>query len=359
MREGQDTDVPSSEGSPKERVKRSGRLAAFVEAYTLVFLLIAIGLFFTFFSRTAATFGTLGNLQAVVGNQSVIAVVTLAALVPIASDEWDLSVGANAGLCSIIVAKAMSEGVAIPLAILLGIGVGFLVGLFNGIVVTRFGVNGIITTIGTATILNGVAQMITGGVSLLANIPQSVTHFGSGTWIGLPRIGWVLVLITVAVYYLLNDTPFGRYLYAIAANREAASLVGLRTRRLVTWAFICAGILAGVAGALWVARSGGASPRVGDQFLIPALSAAFLSAAVIKPGTFNVLGAIVAVFFLAVIGAGLNLAGTQQYVTNYVNGAFLIIGVGLAAYLGRRRRRGGSGSRKEAGDHTSVDSEGA
>lgn len=359
MSERQETKAPRSEGKPKERAKRSGRISAFIEAYTLVFLLIAIILFFTFYSRTAATFGTFGNLQAVIGNQSVIAVVTLAALVPIASDEWDLSVGANAGLCSIFVAKAMSVGAPIPLAILLGIGVGFLVGLFNGIVVTRFGVNGIITTLGTATILNGVAQMMTGGVSLLANIPQSVVGFGSATWIGVPRIGWVLLLITLAVYYLLNHTPFGRYLYAIAANREAAALVGLRTKRLVTWAFICAGILAGVAGALWVARAGGASPRVGDQFLIPALSAAFLSAAVIKPGIFNVWGAIVAVFFLAVIGAGLNLAGTQQYVTNYVNGAFLIIGVGLAAYLGRRRRRGARGSRKEAGDGASANSEGA
>lgn len=358
MSEEHETTALTDEAAPSERVKRSGRLSAFLEAYTLVFLLIAITLFFTFFSRTSATFGTLGNLQAVVGNQSVIAVVTLAALVPITSDEWDLSVGANAGLCSIVVAKTMSMGVAIPLAILLGIAVGSLVGLFNGVVVTRFGVNGIITTLGTATILNGVAQMMTGGVSLLADIPKSVVGFGSGTWIGLPRIGWVLLLITLAVYYLLNHTPFGRYLYAIAANREAAVLVGLRTRRLVTWAFICAGILAGVAGALWVARAGGASPRVGDQFLIPALSAAFLSAAVIKPGTFNVWGAIVAVFFLAVIGAGLNLAGTQQYVTNYVNGAFLIIGVGLAAYLGRRRRRGSRSSRKEAGDRTSVESEG-
>ena len=340
-------------------MKRTGRLSAFLESYTLVFLLIAIAVFFSFFHRTAATFGTLANLQALIGNQSVIAVVTLAALVPIACDEWDLSVGANAGLCSIFVAKTMSMGVAIPLAILVGIGAGFLVGLFNATVVTRFGVNGIIATLGTATILNGIAQMITGGVSLLADIPQSVIRFGSGTWIGLPRIGWVLVLITLVVYYLLNHTPFGRYLYAIAANREAASLVGLRTRRLVSWAFISAGILSGVAGALWVARAGGASPRVGDQFLIPALTAAFLSAAVIKPGIFNVLGSIVAVFFLAVIGAGLNLAGTEQYVTNFVNGAFLIIGVGLAAYLGRRRRRGSRGSRKEARDDKSAGAPGA
>jgi ribose transport system permease protein len=325
----------------KAPVRRTGRVSAFLEAYTLVLLLIAIVIFFSVFSRTADTFGTLGNLQAVIGNQAVIGIVTLAALIPIVCDEWDLSVGANAGLCSIFVADAMSHGVPVALSILLGIVAGLVVGVFNALVVTRLGVNGIIATLGTATILRGIAQMRTGGVALLANIPTSVVSFGSGTWLGIPRLGWVLLVVTLAVYYLLNHTPFGRYLYAIAANREAAALVGLRTRRLVSLAFIGGGVLAGVAGALWVARAGGASPRVGDQFLIPALSAAFLSAAVIKPGTFNVVGAIVAVFFLAVIGAGLNLAGTADYVTDYVNGAFLIIGVGLAAFLGRKRRAGG------------------
>lgn len=328
--------------APRFAVKTGGqsRLTSIFESYTLVFLLIAIAIFFSLFSKTAATFGTLGNLQAIIGNQSVVAVVTLAALIPIASDQWDLSVGACAGLCSVFVAQAMSNGVAVPLAIAIGIGAGFIIGCFNAFVVTKLNVNGIIATIGTSAILNGVAQMRTGGVAVVSNIPDVVIRFGSANFLGIPMTGWSLAVITLGAYYLLNHTPFGRYLYAIAANPQAAKLVGLRSKRMVAWAFIGAGVLAGVAGALWVARSGGASPRVGDQFLIPALSAAFLSAAVIRPGTFNVIGSIVAVFFLAVIGAGLNLAGTQNYVTNYVNGAFLIIGVGLAAYLGRKRREG-------------------
>ena len=97
-------------------------------------------------------------------------------------------------------------------------------------------------------------------------------------------------------------------------------------------------MLAGGAGALQVARAGGADPRVGEQFTLPALAAAFLSAAAIQPGRYNVWGTIVAIFFLAALNAGLNLAGSQDYVTNFVNGAALIIGVGLAAYLGRRRK---------------------
>ncbi|WP_259315731.1 ABC transporter permease [Capillimicrobium parvum] len=280
----------------------------------------------------------MGNFQAVVGNQAVVAIVALAALIPIACNEWDLSVGATAGVSSIYVASAMSSGTPVLVAILLGLGIGLVVGLFNAVVVTRFGVNGIIATLGTATLLAGVTQAKTGGVAIVANIPNSVVSFGSGNWLGIPKAGWLLIVITLGVYYLLNHTPFGRYVYAVGANPDAARLVGLRSNRLIGWSFVAAGVLAGGAGALQVARAGGADPRVGEQFTLPALAAAFLSAAAIQPGRYNVWGTIVAIFFLAALNAGLNLAGSQDYITNFVNGAALIIGVGLAAYLGRKRK---------------------
>jgi ribose transport system permease protein len=136
----------------------------------------------------------------------------------------------------------------------------------------------------------------------------------------------------------MSYTPFGRYLYAIGVNRTAARLVGLRTRLNLATAFVIAGALAGVAGILAVARAGGADPQLGDQLLLPAFAAAFLSAASIKPGRYNVGGLLVAVYFLAVLNNGLNLAGVEPYVNLYVNGGALIIGVGLAAHLGRKRR---------------------
>ena len=171
----------------------------------------------------------------------------------------------------------------------------------------------------------------------MANIPNSVVSFGSGNWLGIPKAGWLLMVITLGVYYLLNHTPFGRYLYAVGANLDAAQLVGLRSNRLIGWSFVAAGVLAGGAGALQVARPA-RRPARGQQFTLPALAAAFCSAAAIQPGRYNVWGTIVAIFFLAALNAGLNLAGSQDYITNFVNGAALIIGVGLAAYLGRRRK---------------------
>jgi ribose transport system permease protein len=333
------TDEASSDVvAPARRSPKADRLVAFLEAYAMVLLLLGTVLFFSFYPSTSSTFPTIGNFQNIVGNEAVVAMVALAALIPITCNELDFSVGACAGVSSIFVATAMSNGTAVAPAIALGVGIGLGVGVFNALIVTRVGVMGIIATIGSAALLDGLTQQKTGGVAIVANIPGSVVNFGSLNWFDVPRVGWLLVVVTVLVYYLLNHTPFGRYLYAIGSNKQAARLVGLRTSNLVGFAFVASGLLAGIAGAVEVARSAGADPRVGDQFTLPALAAAFLSAATIKPGRYNVVGTIVAVFFLAVLNAGLSLAGAQDYVVDYINGGALIVGVGLAAYLGRKRR---------------------
>jgi ribose transport system permease protein len=138
------------------------------------------------------------------------------------------------------------------------------------------------------------------------------------------------------VYYALNHTPLGRYAYAIGSNRSAARLVGIRSRLVLGGTFVASGALSGAAGVLEVARAGSADPNIGATLTLPALAAAFLSVAAIRPGRFNVGGTLVAIFFLAVLNSGLNLAGAADYVQNYVNGAALIVGVALSARLGGR-----------------------
>jgi ribose transport system permease protein len=318
--------------------RSSSRLLGFAEAYALVVLLGAVVVFFSLYSVTSESFPTTANVQAIIGNNSVLAIVALAALIPLVCNEFDLSVGAIAGVSSVFVASALSSGTPVVVAILIGVGIGLGVGIVNALIITRFGVNAVITTLGTATILAGVNQAKTGGLAIVSNIPPSVTDFGSGNTLGIPRTAFVLVVVALGVAYLLVQTPFGRYAYAFGSNPEAARLVGLRTRLTLGLTFVAAGGLAGAAGVLQVARAGGADPRVGESFTLPALAAAFLSAAAIKPGRYNVGGVLVAIFFLATLNSGLNLAGAQPYLSNYVNGAALIFGVGLAAFFGRRRK---------------------
>jgi ribose transport system permease protein len=303
----------------------------------MLLLLVMTAVFFSLYSETSDTFATWGNFQAVVSNQAVIAIVALGALIPLLCNEWDLSVGATAGLSSVFVASSLGSGISLSVAVLIGIALGAVIGLVNGLIITRAGVSAVITTLGMATIVDGIVNQKTGGLASNTNIPESLINFGSGNWLGVPCVAYALLAVVLGVVYVVSHTPVGRYLYALGSNPTGARLVGLRTKLLLGSTFVAAGTLSGIAGVLQVARAGGAAPEVGDNFTLPALAAAFLSAAAIRPGRYNVPGTLVAIFFLATLNSGLNLAGAPLYISNYVNGGALIIGVALAAYLGRKR----------------------
>ena len=133
-------------------------------------------------------------------------------------------------------------------------------------------------------------------------------------------IAYALVLV-LAVWYLLERTPFGRYLRATGMGRPAARLSGVRTERYLTSSFVLAALLASFAGFLLASRSGSAPPTLGPEFLLPAYAAAFLGAATIRPGFFNVWGTVVGAFLLAVGSNGLTLMGAQTWVANVFNGS--------------------------------------
>ncbi len=333
------TTLDANRRTPAEPESRGRKLRVIqmLEAYALLILLLGVAVFFSLWSKTSDVFLSTANLQTTIGNQSVVAVIALAALIPLVCQEWDLSVGAVAGLAAVMAASVLSGGTGLVVAICMSLLIGAGIGALNGIIVTRARVHAVIATLGMATILAGVTYQKTGGTPIVSNIPASVTDFGSANFLGIPQTAFVLIAVASFVYYLLEHTPFGRYLYALGVNASAAKLVGLRTKLLLFTAFVLAGLLSSIGGVLQVARAGGAEHRLGEGFTLPALAAAFLSAASVTPGRYNVGGVIIAIFFLATLNSGLNLAGAPPYVASYVNGAALIIGVGLAAYLGRKR----------------------
>ncbi len=307
------------------------------EAYALLGLTLVVAAFFTFWEPTSSTFLTPANIRSLASGNAVVAVVALAALVPLIAGEFDLSVGASAGLSAVLSAQVLAASQPVFLALAAALVIGACVGTINALLVTRLNVNAVVSTLGMSIIIAGLINQLTGGTTVAGNLPAWFLNFGAGSTIGIPNIVLVLAVIALAVYYLVDHTPYGRYLYAYGANPKAARLVGIRTRLTVGMTFVLAGIIAGSGGFLQVLRAGGADPRVGESLLLPAITAAFLSAAAIKPGRYNVGGTLVAVLFLAVLNSGLNLAGVPPYVNSYVNGVALILGVALAVALGRRR----------------------
>lgn len=299
----------------------------------VLFVLVVIG----FSVWLPDSFATVLNFRNIAGNQSVLAIVTLAAIIPLICGHFDLSVGANLGISSIATASLLSAYSA-PLwvAVLVGIALGAAIGLFNGLLIAKLGVNALITTLGVATVLTGLTTLYTGGLSIITGIPELLTDLGSGAWFGLPCTLYVLAAVAVFVWYLLEHTPWGRELHAVGSNPFAARLVGIDVERVVIASFAVSGALVGLAGVLQVARQGGGNPQVGLSFMMPALSSAFLGATTIHPGRFNVPGTVLAVFFLATSVSGLALAGVENWVESLFNGGALVLAVGLSTVLGRR-----------------------
>jgi len=312
------------------------RLLRFLESYALLVLLVVMVIFFSVWPQTSGVFLTPANLQILVASQAVLGVVALGALIPLICGEFDLAVGAVAALSAVLVAQVLSSGVPVWIGLMVALGVGAAVGIANGLIVTKLGVNAVVATLGMSTILVGVIRHDTGGLAPPSDIPAALTDFGNGKFLGLPMIFVALIAAAGIVYFVLDHTPMGRQIYALGSNPAAAVLVGLKNNRLRGLALFAGAVLCGLAGWLYVARAGGADPKLSGTFTLPALAAAFLSAASVSPGRYNVWGAIIAIYFLAVLNNGLNLAGAETYVSEYVNGIALIAGVALAAVLRKR-----------------------
>ncbi len=315
------------------------RMLELVERYALVVLFALTLLFFSVWSKTSHTFLTKANFREVLGNQAVVGILALAIMIPLVCGEFDFSVGPVSGLAQVLCAGFMARlGFPLIPAILAAVAIGAVIGLSNGNTVARIGVNSLIVTLGVSTAMLGVIEWYTHGLSIINGISKSLTDIGSGNWFGVPRTLYFLVAVAALVYYLIEHTPFGRYLQSIGSNPDAARLVGLRVDRLVMIAFVLSGALAGFAGVLLVARNGGASPQVGTiADSLQALAAAFLGATAIKPGRFNVIGTLVAIFFLAFTVTGLSLAGVANWINDLFNGAALFVAVLISTIIGRRR----------------------
>jgi ribose transport system permease protein len=313
-----------------------------LERYALLLLLVAIFIFFTVDPSTPQ-FSTAANLKNILSSQAALGILVIASMLPLIAGHIDLSVGPAAGLCSLLCAGMMSKsGLPLLPAMAVAVAAGVTIGLVNGLLVAWVGINSIVATLGTSSIVGALVVWYSGGVSIVTGISSKLTDIGSGDWFGLPKAFWFLVVVVLVAAYVLEQRPIGRHLYAAGSSPRAAELVGLPVRRLTILSFLAAGTLAGLTGVLLVGIQGSANPQLGPSFTLPAIAAVFLGATSISPGRYNVAGGMVAIFLLAISVNGLTLLGAADWVSDMFNGVALLIGVGISVYSGRRRASGTS-----------------
>lgn len=284
---------------------------------------------------TPHLFPTVSTVDSVASGQAVSAMLAIALLVPLIAGAYDLSVGATANLAAIIsVTLQTSDHVSLGLAIIVAILTGAAVGALNGFIVVRLRVNSFIATLGVGSIAAAFQVIVSDNNQPL---PPSST-----TWSNLTQISWggfeivVLYLLVLAViaWWALEHTPFGRYLYAIGGNADAARLSGVKVGKWTWLSLVISGTLAAVAGVAFASLLG-PSLTFGQGLLLPAFAAAFLGSTQLKPGRFNVWGSVIAIYVLATGVQGFEYVTGVQWLADMFNGVALIAAVAFAVWRQR------------------------
>jgi len=304
--------------------------------YSLPAMLVVLVVVFCILEPT--TFATVANLKTILSSNSVVAILALGALFPLIVGEFDLSVGANLGLSLILcTGLASRSGLGAPEAIALALLASTLVGVINGVLVARGGIDAFVSTLGMSSLITGGVVWYSNGETFATNIPHGLVVLGRNDLLGVPLPVWFLAATVVVTFYLLSATPLGKYLYAVGGSRDASRLSGLNVPLLTIFAFVVSGFLAGLAGILQAAQLGSGNPSVGPSYLLPAFAAVFLGATSFRRGAFNVPGTVTAAFVIAVGINGLESVGAPFYIAPVFTGAALLTAA-LAARAFKARK---------------------
>jgi len=310
-----------------------------ISVWGLLILLVLLVIVFSLLKPD--TFLTFFNIKSILNNKSVQALLALAVFIPMTANHFDLSAGFNLGISQVLAIGLQGQGLPWWAAVLAVLLMGAVVGLVNGLLVTRVRIDSFIATLGTGTVLYGLNAWYTGGQQVLADLPPPFLAI-SGTIGVVPAPALYTLIVSLALWIAFEYLPLGRYLYVLGASPRTAELNGISARRYVTLGFVAAGVLASFAGVVLQSQLQVGQSSVGQEYLLPAFTAALLGATSIRPGRVNVWGTVLAVAVLAVTVAGLNQLGAPFFVEPLFNGAMLILAVGLAVQASHRRTRRGS-----------------
>jgi len=318
-----------------ERMSPLRRMARLIPVYGLLIGTILLIVIFSIILPD--TFPTMLNLRSILGDKAIIAILSLAAMIPMMAGRIDLTVGYGIVLWHILaIALQTHMGLPWPVAVVIVLLLGCALGLLNGFLVELAHIDSFIATLGTGTVLYAIALWYTEGRQVIGVLPPGFTGLYTQQLFGIPIAAFYVLIISVALWVITEYLPIGRYLYAIGANPRAATLNGIPTRRFVIGAFIASGFLSAVAGVVLAARLRIGQASVGLEYLLPALVGAFLGSTTIKPGRVNVWGTIVGVAILAVGISGIQQLGGEFFVEPLFNGVTLLFAIGLAGYAQRK-----------------------
>jgi ribose transport system permease protein len=308
-------------------------LGIFARYGTIIGLVSMIAIF-SFLSPRA--FPTVSNFTNVLNQASLAVIIAGGLTLAVIIGELDLSIGMAASLHGILVTGLIVQNhMPIPVAIAIVIALGGVVGLVNGLIVTKLRVNSVIGTLGVGTILTGLAFAYSSGVPIVAGVPEAFLQISLGRWLfGIPNNIVVMALVVGGLWVLVERTAIGQEIQAVGGNAAAARLAGINVDRVKTLGFVISGMCAALTGVLLASRLGSGTTSAGDSYLLTAFAAVFLGSATLRDGEFHILGTLVGALIIAIGFNGLNIFGAPTFSQYMFQGSILILAVALSS-LGR------------------------
>lgn len=313
-------------------VKNTVKKGEFISAALCVALVVLL----TF---TGGVFWTGGNLDSLQASISPTVIMSLGMMILLICGYFDLSIGSTMLLAGILSGQFTMMGLPIPVTILLVLIVGLAVGLLNGFLVSVVGINALIATIGTQYMGYGLAMTLWDGVRGLGKFPDAFILLGTGKFLGLYYMTWIMIILVAALWYFLSCTPTGRSLYFVGGNKDAAKLMGFNNRRVVLFAYAVTGLLAALAGILAVARIQSPTQYMGEGVHMTCIIACVVGGGSFAGGKGSALGALLGVAFMSLLTNMFNLLEMKTQLQNVVVGLILVAVVVIDGYVNLKKMR--------------------
>jgi ribose transport system permease protein len=301
---------------------------------------IFIAIFVVFAIWTPQTFLSAGVWRTLLDAQSVTALAAIAALIPLVTGSFNLAVGAEVAFAGILTAWMLAKaGLPVTASVPLALLAGALIGLVSGLLITRARIDSFIATLGMSSVLLAGVAWVSGSQQIL-DLGTAFSALATTSFLGITLPVYILVVVALIAWYLLERTPVGRRMYATGFNPDGARLAGVNITRLQIGSLVAGGVVAALAGVLLTSRINTGDPTVGPSLLLPALTAVFLGSTQFKGGRFNVWGTVLAVYVLAAGVKGLQLVGAPSWINELFNGVALLLAVGLSRWERTSARAG-------------------
>lgn len=299
------------------------------------FLILAF--VFCFFTIMTDSFFATKNMINILRQVSILGILTAGMTFVIISGGMDLSVGSQLGLTGVLCAMFISEfAMNDVLSVVLAVLIATAFGIITGLLIVSLNVSAIVITLGMQTVIRGFAYIFSGGIPIY-DIPEELVFIGQG-YIGAIPVPVIIMLVIVLITgFVLHKTYFGRYVYAIGGNVEAARLAGVQVNKILVALYAVSGFLSGIAGIILMGRVSSGAPTSGQGTEMEVITAVIIGGVSINGGKGNMVGAFLGALIIGVLSNGLTIMNVGQYYQDVITGLVLILAVAFDTLISREK----------------------